>query len=522
VEAASLAANTYLPFEATFAIAAVAYSATGIAGWSATLGKAAAGLRVCAPTGGRIGLARALLRESAGKLCSAIPFFAGFFAAAGDSKQAWHDRIAGTIVVAVPRRRLTRMAAWALLGASFLAPGIGVARLVQLGLEVQPVLSSRGAAPSVEKASGAVEGAIEVSGLEEARQRECAGWLEEHGRPPALFLLEACRSFPVVVVGEKHWERESLEFLRDMLPELHQSGVRCLAMEWLLAKDDDLLDRLVTSETYDEELALEIARHHSWRTWGWKGYVDVLESVWRVNATRDRREAKLRVVGLDLPIDLPSVALAGFGDQAMIGPWWERLRALRMVGEIPKALLREAFMARQVERKALEAGDRAVVWVGAAHSTVRCKGPGSTAGPGRMAYLLARRHPDSVTQIVLHDAFGPGPGSSPAGNGVSALVESLMEPRGNAPLGWNVTGSPFAALRDSGHWSFQSEKTLGDLACSYLFLAPRARLNRCDWIAGYVTDSMLAENQPFYTAIGASTGIEVRDAPSASLALSRQ
>jgi hypothetical protein len=378
------------------------------------------------------------------------------------------------MVVPVRQGPGTRLACVAALGAGALSAGLWLADLATLGLTVLPMMPREPVA-SPRPARG-TDGPLEIARIDDAHAAECAAWLEEHGRPPAQFLLEECRRYPVVIVGEQHWERESLAFLCALLPELHRSGARCLAMEWLLAEDDERIERLVTARVYDPELALEIARHHSWRAWGWKGYADVLESAWRVNASLGAGEAKLRVVGLDLPIDLVSMALAGFGDQAI------------------------------------------------AHSTVHCRGPGEAAGPGRMGFLLAQRHPGAITQVSLHDALGRGPPGSAAESGVSEFVERLLERRGNAPLGWNVTGSPFAALRDPRHWSFAGdpERVLGDLACSYLFLAPRSRLARCDWLAGYVTARMLAENRPFYEAIGRRTGVDVRDAPSADLALSRQ
>ena len=90
-----------------------------------------------------------------------------------------------------------------------------------------------------------------------------------------------------------------------------------------------------------------------------------------------------------------------------------------------------------------------------------------------------------------------------------------------------MTGSPFEGLLDPCHWSFRSSSgrsppAFGDWACNYLFLAPRSRLGRSEWLAGYVTERMLAENRPFYEALGRRVGIPVHDTRSADLALSHQ
>ncbi len=90
------------------------YVAVGLWLWltGRSIGKATLGLRVVDRQGQTAGVARVLLRETLGKLCSSIPLCAGYLVALGDSAgQTWHDKIAGTYVVrqdAELRRRLRR------------------------------------------------------------------------------------------------------------------------------------------------------------------------------------------------------------------------------------------------------------------------------------------------------------------------------------------------------------------------------------------------------------------------------
>jgi uncharacterized RDD family membrane protein YckC len=64
-----------------------------------TLGKKITGIRVTTLDGSKVKLGRMLLREIIGKTVSALILLIGFFMAAGKSKRALHDRMAGTIVV---------------------------------------------------------------------------------------------------------------------------------------------------------------------------------------------------------------------------------------------------------------------------------------------------------------------------------------------------------------------------------------------------------------------------------------
>jgi uncharacterized RDD family membrane protein YckC len=68
-----------------------------------TPGKWLLGIKIVPVEGGRLTLRRALLRCLA-YILSALPFYLGFFWILGPTRRGWHDRIARTEVVYVPRR----------------------------------------------------------------------------------------------------------------------------------------------------------------------------------------------------------------------------------------------------------------------------------------------------------------------------------------------------------------------------------------------------------------------------------
>ncbi|MEW5935113.1 MAG: RDD family protein, partial [Bacillota bacterium] len=67
-----------------------------------TPGKLLLGLAVAGPDGGPPGLARALLREVAGRILASLPLGLGYFWALG-SGAGWHDMLAKTYVVSAER-----------------------------------------------------------------------------------------------------------------------------------------------------------------------------------------------------------------------------------------------------------------------------------------------------------------------------------------------------------------------------------------------------------------------------------
>lgn len=70
------------------------------AAFGATLGKMALGMRVVDESGQNAGFLKVLIRETIGKLVSAIVLFIGFiWILFDDKRQGWHDKIGGTFVV---------------------------------------------------------------------------------------------------------------------------------------------------------------------------------------------------------------------------------------------------------------------------------------------------------------------------------------------------------------------------------------------------------------------------------------
>ena len=462
--------GVYLPFEMAMFLAGMCYSVL-LLGWKGrTLGKALCGVTVRGRTGEAIGFRRAMARETLGKLASTAGLLIGFiWVAISREKRAWHDHLVGTITVHDARvtRRARITLATVLVGVALGAGGY-IHELVQAFRLVRSMASPAGAVAYTVRAPSAL---TDVTGLGREEQTTVAKASEHQ----------------VVIFGEVHERRDALHFLNELIPVLHhRAGVRCVAMEVCLAEDNAAIERLVTASDFDRDLAMTIARHQPFALWGWKGYWDVCETVWRLNQTVPDGDEKFRIIGLDRQMDMPSVAMIGFEDNAAKDcPPWEKLRIFRALRTIPRVLVRDAFMAAQVEKEIIENGQRGVVRVGRNHSYTGWPGPGPMGNLSRMGFLLHQRHGDSVFQIRLHgmdistalvDQAYRGPDPK-----MAEFLESIMHLRGNGPVGFDVAPSPLAMLRDEGSFEFHFDARLGfvDVAAGYVFLARWLDLKTC-------------------------------------------
>lgn len=327
-------------------------------------------------------------------------------------------------------------------------------------------------------------------------------WLDKHSKNPVDYAIDVASRHQVTIFGESHMNRGQLLFLHELIPVLyHRAGVRVLAMEVCTHEDNEKIQRLITASRYDRDMALRIGRNQPWRSWGAREYWDVFEIVWRLNQSLPPGQPGMRVVGLDHQWDGPSFALAMGGDDAVKGPPWEKLRILRALLSLPGLALRDELMAHEVEEEIITKEEHGIVWVGRHHAFIRYKQP---YGQGRMAYMLHQKYGDTIGQVTLHagdfsprlitpDYKGPPPR-------ISSVLERIMAARGHAPVGFDVTGSPFALLRDSTSYYYRGQPRVGfgDVTSGYIYLEPRNTFQSCQWAEGFITPDMFAQYRPFY------------------------
>jgi hypothetical protein len=205
----------------------------------------------------------------------------------------------------------------------------------------------------------------------------------------------------------------------------------------------------------------------------------------------------MRVVGLDVEFELPSWALMGLGDDGLTNtPVWEKLRLLRLVDDMTRVARRDELMAATVEREILGRGERGVVLIGANHAYLRYGWPGrivdgrAVAEKRRMGYMLHQRHGDRVYQILLYH--------SQLRHILPACWEEVMSRREDAPVGFDVVGSPFENFR-SGFES-QASVLFADVTPGVVFLGNAGTLEPSDRIDDFITPEMFLRHKPFYEA----------------------
>jgi len=470
-------------------------------GWKGqTIGKVLFGLTVRSVKDKPIGYFRSFLREVAGKIVSGIFFLLGFFwTAFSRTKQSWHDHIAQTKVVqdtSKSSRVLTFLVLVFFISIISVNPLRWYYNYKQMAVDIDnvvPTYSHRD--PSV---------LVDVNSIESADLTPFIQWLNENAKDPLEYAVETAAKHQITIFGEIHWLKDNLAFLNRIIPDLyHRAGVTCIALEACLPEDNAKLATLVTSDEFDSELALEIARNGDpWKNWGWKGYWDVFETVWQVNKELPENKKKMRVVGVGIKFDGPSLALTGLGEFTVRSPAWEKLRIFTLFDDFARTLMGDGLYAANVARETVEKGERGVVLVGAAHSSTNSLWLGNQA---RMGFMLRDKYGNQVFQISFHNYPAISDEENkylPVSHRLIQFIERVAFEQKPSPFGCDIKDSPFGTLRDNNafHFKHQPGLCLYDITEGYICLKPVAEQTRCDWLNGYISEEMFAEHKNYYEA----------------------
>ena len=525
----------YIPIEITVPIAFAVYAIAVEAWTKQTLGKWFCGLAVMGKDGEAPSRARLILRVTAGKVLFLVPFGTRFvfgepnrgmkwfsllvlmalvgsfvWCAFDRRKRAWHDWIAGTMVIRNTPPLGRRSVGFAAAGIGLvLAWALGVPTRISIACDSRALKPAKTLQFAFEQRSPT--NLIEAASLDKDRQGPYIEWLRTNAVGPVEYVVAKAQQHQVLVFGESHGTKDYLDWLNNLIPHLYKrAGVTAVAMEVCLAEDNLELERLVTSKTFDRELAMKLARNVAREGWPWgsKEYWDVFETVWRVNQSVPLDGKKMRVIGLESSFDQQSLAMLYQDSLHKYLPWRENMRRFRV---LPSILMREARdlqMAGRIEREIFRKGERAIVWVGQAHAHA-CPGfspDGNRAS--RMGALLREKHGDDIFSLWLHSSATP----------VWAVIEAMMKESGLGASGFDTSASPLGFLRDSAapDYQFEPRLALTDMADGYVYLKPSRQLTQCTWTPDYVTPAMFAASKPFYQAYGKRAGHPLSSAAEAN------
>jgi len=314
-----------------------------------------------------------------------------------------------------------------------------------------------------------------------------AAAVAETSRPPIDYVVGKFDSADVVLLGEDHAIRQTLEFVESLVPRLYRAGVRNLVMEFGAAEDQQELDRLLTASIYDPAEAKRLMFHYN-SAWSWIEYRRLYEAAWRFNRTLPEGKPPFRIVNMSYVYR------------------WDQFESPRSVAVLQRVFWRgtiDGFRADVIETEILMRGEKALVLTGTPHAFSRYAMPMTDDNADGFCRFddnwlgnrLLRRHPGKVVSILVHQPFPsmPGGGSAYEQPALGA-IERILAALGNEARGFDLRNGVVGTLPDRSYYSMcHADFVLADFFDGYVFLAPIDQLRPATPDLGFVSEENLPE-----------------------------
>ncbi|MGD6818291.1 ChaN family lipoprotein [Metabacillus sp. 113a] len=297
-------------------------------------------------------------------------------------------------------------------------------------------------------------------------------YLKENFLTPEQYILSKFEEHEVILLGEDHAVKNTLDLAISLIPQLYQSGVYTFGMEFGASEDQADLDRLITSEEYDETEARRLLFNYNVR-WAYKEYADIYKAAWKLNKSLPKGERKFRILNLSYMYN------------------WEGYSGMRTPTSLKKVFHKGnilAFRANLVEREILSKGEKLLVLTGTPHAYTKFKFPvvDSNADEfyslqgGGFGNRLHEKFGSKIFNVLIHQpAIHINTLLPHATKGIKT-IETVMERLDYQPVGFDLMNTVMGEIPDDGYNSIPYENfTLKEVSDGYIFTKPLRKQQGC-------------------------------------------
>ena len=318
-----------------------------------------------------------------------------------------------------------------------------------------------------------------------------AGYLAERGMAPEDYVVSKFRDHDIVFLGEHHFIRQDVEFVRSLIPLLYENGVTDLGIEFGCSELQAEADALVAAPTYDEGRARRLM--FKWGSfWPYVEYLDLYRAAWALNRSLPPGAPRFRVVGLDYRARWNNL------QEKMTPALWRRI--------FPEGP-RDLHMADAVTREFVRKGRKALVYAGYRHAFTRFHGPEFDVRRGKYLWrnddvmgnrVYARIGARAMT-VLLHFPWKIVEGPRTYARPLDGAIDRAARVCPGGRVGFDVAGSPLAGVGDpdSEFAKFNRRFVFGDLCDGYVRLGDLEDYEGCAVDPLFVTEENFAEAVAF-------------------------
>lgn len=302
------------------------------------------------------------------------------------------------------------------------------------------------------------------TGNDLSNYNKCLSYVKKSATDPSDYIVDKLDGHSIVILGEMHEMQDNLDFIsKNISRYYHEGGVRIFASEFIRSHNNDIINEIITAKEFDSNRVIALYRDFAW-LWGFKGYMDIIESIWKLNHSLEADAEKMKIVGLDFE-----------------WPDWSGAKT-----ESNKD--RDKYMADMF----IDAyGDgnygKAIIHTGFNHSFFNFRAYGN-----RMGYYLNQSYGDKLFQICLHHYYDTGDTQvNEEDFYISKFIDDIYHGNGNKPIGFDIIGSPFENLKDSVSDFFKHDDhtVLGTVTEGYIVLKALPDMEHTPFVDNFIDKS---------------------------------
>ena len=301
-------------------------------------------------------------------------------------------------------------------------------------------------------------------------------YLEISHHNPNEYVVKKFKSHDVIFIGENHYIKEQVEFVKNLIPDLYQNGIYTLGTEFVNYEDSDLANKLITDEVFDNELAELISFKSTWH-WGYKEYIDIYREAWKLNKSLSKDARKFKIFGIQEVVDFSFVKKE------------EDLNNPKIMEKVFAGSLEfdeeEGYSANTIQKEVLNFGEKALIHCGIHHGFTSYYQPFFSKKEGflgrfqkeRVGNLIKNKIGDKAITIFIHGPWPSKEGYSYRRLPVDGILDSIFSIEKNRayyPFGVDTKSTVFGDLKseNSVYKYGYNNFSLKDFCDGYIFLKP--------------------------------------------------
>lgn len=335
-------------------------------------------------------------------------------------------------------------------------------------------------------------GSINPAGIEADEVQTGVGYIRENHMSPVSYVVDLFSDHDIVFLGEFGRLKQHVEFVHELIPALHEAGVRHLGLQYAAQSDQDRIDTLLTASEYDQEAVEEILFNRL-VVWGFQEYAEIFRTAWEVNQDLDPGEEPFRIRALNIQRDYSAIETPEDAEDP------DTIRGMLSQG-IP-----DQAMAEEVLTHFVDEGHKALVFSQIEHAFTGYARPqyrDRMAELGfddaeRMGNIVYDRIGDRAVTVYLHGPWPDSESPTQVGYAADGLVDAVIRrlPGEYKVGGFDVAGSPFAEVSiDSGTYAYNREDlSFGDVTDGYVYFGRVTELSAVTPIEGFFNEENIDE-----------------------------